>query len=268
MLNEPHVAPPTQVSGSPSTLREAVVQTINTDGTLDLKALDSRAGWRNVAAPAWYVPVIGDHVIVADLQGDTQKAVIVTPLASNSGADVDSGSVGGHSFTTTAEQPTAGAGFTVANAAVLTTPDRVSGVVIPSGGAFVSVSFMARAQVTSSNGTSGVAGGLALFVGGTQLSEQGGASAAVLNRVDISKSTLAIGVVGSGFLRDLNTGPITLSAGSLVAAPASGTPLRTTPMVLWINAGTYTFEVRYWSDTNFASALTFQDRRFAVAVLP
>jgi microcystin-dependent protein len=100
---EPHVAPPTQVSGSPAMLREGVVQTVNPgvltfapDGSglrfaadglrwpsavVDLKALDSRAGWTNMSVPGWYTPAVDDHVIVADLQGDAQKATVLAPVS-------------------------------------------------------------------------------------------------------------------------------------------------------------------------------------------
>lgn len=86
MLNEPHVNPPTPVQGAPSVLREAVVQTINADGTVDLKATDSRTGWTHMTVPGWYAPTVGDHVVVADLQGDPQKARIVAPLTGSPAA--------------------------------------------------------------------------------------------------------------------------------------------------------------------------------------
>ena len=78
-MTDPHVQPPTQTRGTPSTLREAVVQTVNSDGTVDLKATDSRVGWRQVAVPGWYSPTVGDHVYVGPLQGDAQKVAVLAP---------------------------------------------------------------------------------------------------------------------------------------------------------------------------------------------
>jgi microcystin-dependent protein len=79
-MYDPHVAPPTPVQGGATTLREGVVQTVNADGTVDLKATDSRTGWTQMTPPGWYSPTVGDHVLVADLQGDPQQAVIVVPI--------------------------------------------------------------------------------------------------------------------------------------------------------------------------------------------
>jgi hypothetical protein len=81
MTYEPHVAPPVSVQGSASILREAVIQTVNADGTVDLKAVDSRIGWTRMVAPGWFSPRVGDHVVVANLQGDPQKAAIIAPLS-------------------------------------------------------------------------------------------------------------------------------------------------------------------------------------------
>lgn len=95
---EPHVSPPTDVGGTPSILREAVVVTINANGTVDLKATDSRTGWTQMTVPGWYTPVVGDHVVVGDLQGDPQNARVVsvfsgTPFATATAAQGMTGEV-------------------------------------------------------------------------------------------------------------------------------------------------------------------------------
>lgn len=79
-MNELHVAPPTRTAGCPSTLREAVVQTVHPDATLDLISVDGRSRFVSVGYPDWYLPANNDHVYIADLQGDPQKVVVIAPI--------------------------------------------------------------------------------------------------------------------------------------------------------------------------------------------
>lgn len=80
LIQEPHVAPPTGVKGSPSTLRTGVVVTVNSDGSVDVRAEDSRSGWRSLVPPRWYVPTSGDRVLVGNVQGDSQQMTLLLPL--------------------------------------------------------------------------------------------------------------------------------------------------------------------------------------------
>lgn len=81
LIHEDHVAPPTTVGGKPASLRVGAIATINADGTVDLKATDSRAGWTGMTIPAWYLPTVGDLMFIADIQGDPQLAMVIAPVS-------------------------------------------------------------------------------------------------------------------------------------------------------------------------------------------
>lgn len=69
------VVPPTPVSGSGPRLCEVV--TVNTDGTVDVRSLKSRATRQRVPGLSGWSPTVGDRVIVAALDGDPQAPAVI-----------------------------------------------------------------------------------------------------------------------------------------------------------------------------------------------
>lgn len=75
------IDPPTPVKAAPTAAVEAVVVTLNPDGTVDCKHRDGRTVKIGVAPPAGVTLAIGDRVALADLHGDAQKPAIVQVLS-------------------------------------------------------------------------------------------------------------------------------------------------------------------------------------------
>jgi microcystin-dependent protein len=76
------VRPPVGVVGNPTRIYECEVVTVNPGGTVSVQKRNSRAGRHEVAVPDGYTPVIGDRVLVMDLDGDQRKPVIAQVVTS------------------------------------------------------------------------------------------------------------------------------------------------------------------------------------------
>jgi len=75
------VKPPIGVIGDPTRIYECEVVTVNPD-TVSVQKRNSRAGRQDVPIPVGYIPVEGDRVLIADIDGDRRKPIIVQVLTS------------------------------------------------------------------------------------------------------------------------------------------------------------------------------------------
>lgn len=71
---------PQPVTGSATRLYEGEVVAIGA-GTLDVRLRTGRSTKVGVRYPLWYVPALGDHVLMGDVQGDERTPIVITPLA-------------------------------------------------------------------------------------------------------------------------------------------------------------------------------------------
>lgn len=76
-----HAQPDMPLSGRPSRIWHANVTALNPDGTIDCSpANGSRAGKIGVLVPSLHHPVVGDTVLLCDLNGDQRHPVMIAAL--------------------------------------------------------------------------------------------------------------------------------------------------------------------------------------------
>ncbi len=84
-LLEPTVGMPQNARGAAAPVTRAQVTVVNADGTVDVSLANSRAGRVAVPAPTWWIPAVGDQVLLTNIDGDQQRPVIVAPISTAAG---------------------------------------------------------------------------------------------------------------------------------------------------------------------------------------
>lgn len=75
-----HVHPGHPSRGTPARTWLAEVITINPDGTVDARPVNSRATKIGVQIPGGYAPTLGDMVLITDVGGDPRQPIVVQPI--------------------------------------------------------------------------------------------------------------------------------------------------------------------------------------------
>lgn len=203
------------------------------------------------------------------VNGNLDDTNISSTLASYVGVSQSGSPRRGKSIIATAESRSAN------TYAVLTTPDRVSGIVHPADG-LMEITFSALWKLTSGFVSATHSGSAAIFIGGNQLKVmvEGTAPSG-------QQATLQDGDANTdGFYKPLGTTSLGLSAPSstgtgadttlvttgMIAGLGAGSTLAAGSTRVWLAAGTYDVEIRYLSVDN-THAITFKDRKLHVVSL-
>lgn len=94
-----YAVPQTLVRGTPTRIQLGEVQTINDDGTVDVRPVLGRATKVQLQVPRWYRPRLGDRVLYGDLHGDARTPTVIVPF------DVPAGSTGSPTIVTPTPSP-------------------------------------------------------------------------------------------------------------------------------------------------------------------
>lgn len=83
----------TPVTGKPTRLREAIITSLNKDGTVAARSRVGRKVWEGLPVPSWYGVAVGDLVLVANIDGSSQRPIVICPVSTkaNSAPQVTSG---------------------------------------------------------------------------------------------------------------------------------------------------------------------------------
>jgi hypothetical protein len=83
------VGSPRSVRGTPSRIQRAFVAVVKSDGTIDARMIGRTLTKSTLEVPAWYKPAKGDQILVADIDGDQNRPIVLQAV---SGAGVTSSS--------------------------------------------------------------------------------------------------------------------------------------------------------------------------------
>lgn len=76
---------PGHITGHPTGLLECEVVAVHSNGTLDARHFGSRSTKMGARYPLWYLPAVGDKVLLAEVTGDERRAVVLQAMSTKTG---------------------------------------------------------------------------------------------------------------------------------------------------------------------------------------
>jgi hypothetical protein len=71
------VGSPRSVRGTPSRIQRAFVTVVKADGTVDARMIGRALTKSTLEVPRWYKPTKGDQILVADIDGDQNRPIVL-----------------------------------------------------------------------------------------------------------------------------------------------------------------------------------------------